>query len=54
MIHDVPEEWRDFIEKAYEIAFGDNAIDRGFNSEEVLQQLREHSDNAVKWEEGVI
>lgn len=44
------EEWQKFIEEVYEIAFGDNAFDRGFNAEEVLVQLRGFSDNALKWE----
>ena len=43
--------WQTFIEEAYEIAFGDNAFNRGFDAEEVLVQLREFSDNALKWEE---
>ena len=46
------EEWQKFIEEVYEIAFGDNAFNRGFDAEEVLAQLREFSDNALKWEEG--
>jgi|TARA_R110002020_G_C15788880_1_gene729966 hypothetical protein len=46
------EEWQKFIEEVYEIAFGDNAFNRGFDAEEVLVQLREFSDNALKWEEG--
>ena len=45
------EEWQKFIEEVYEIAFGDNAFNRGFDAEEVLVQLREFSDNALKWEE---
>ncbi len=43
--------WQTFIEEVYEIAFGDNAFNRGFDAEEVLVQLREFSDNALKWEE---
>lgn len=46
------EEWQKFIEEVYEIAFGDNAFNRGFDAEEVLVQLKEFSDNALKWEEG--
>jgi len=38
----------EFIEKVYEIAFGDNAFNRGFDADEVLVQLREFSDNALK------
>jgi len=47
------EEWQQFIKEVYEIAFGDNAFDRGFDAEEVLIQLREFSDNALKWEENI-
>ena len=39
-----------FIERVYEIAFGDNAINREFSQEEVLKQLREHSDRAYMYE----
>jgi hypothetical protein len=42
---------KDFIERVFEIAFGDNAINRDFSKEEVLAKLLEHSDNALKWEE---
>tara|TARA_B100000519_G_scaffold135596_1_gene117153 strand:+ start:2190 stop:2444 length:255 start_codon:yes stop_codon:yes gene_type:complete len=31
----------DFIERVYELAFGDNAINRGFTDEEVLERLTE-------------
>ena len=41
-----------FIEEVYEIAFGDDAIKRDFDKEEVLEKLREFSDNALKYEEG--
>ena len=40
-----------FIEEVYEIAFGDNAINRDFSFEEVLQELLRFSDEALKWEE---
>ncbi len=46
-------EWQTFIEEVYEIAFGDNAFNRGFDSEEVVTKLKEFSDNAHKWEENV-
>ncbi len=52
MINDVPKEWRDFIEKVYEIAFGDSAIDRGYDAEEVIVQLKEFEANALKYENG--
>ena len=34
------------------LAFGENAIERGYSMEEVIEQLKEFSDNALKWEEG--
>ena len=36
---------KDFIEKTYEIAFGDDAINRNFTITDVLDQLKELSDN---------
>jgi hypothetical protein len=41
----------EFIEAVFEIAFGDNAINRGFTHEEVLKRLREFSDKHLIWEE---
>jgi len=40
-----------FIEEVYEIAFGDDAINRDYSMVEVLDRLMEFSDNALKWEE---
>ena len=40
-----------FIEEVYEIAFGDNAINRDFSFQEVLQELLKFSDEALKWED---
>ena len=40
-----------FIEEVFEIAFGDNAINRDFSHEEVLDELWKFSYNALKWEE---
>ena len=40
-----------FIEEVYEIAFGDNAINRDFSFEEVLKELLRFSDEALKWED---
>ena len=37
---------KDFIEKAYELAFGDDAINREYDPMEVLERLKEFSDNA--------
>ena len=42
---------RQFMEEVYEIAYGDQAYYRGFFPEEVLETLREFSDNALKVEE---
>jgi hypothetical protein len=41
-----------FIEEVFEIAFGDNAINRDFSHREVLDKLMEFSNNALKYEEG--
>ena len=44
--------WDDeFIAAVFEIAFGDNAIQRGYTQEEVLTRLRQFSDAAFKLEE---
>ncbi len=37
----------EFIELVYEIAFGDNAINRDFTHHEVLKELRRFSDEAL-------
>ena len=39
---------KEFIEEVYEIAFGDDAINRDFSYEEVLERLREFSDKALE------
>ena len=41
-------EW--FIRECSNLAFGENAIERGYSMEEVIEQLKEFSDNALKWE----
>ena len=41
-----------FIEQIYEIAFGDNAINRNFSHDEVIDRIREFSDTALEVEEG--
>ena len=44
--------WDDeFIKAVYEIAFGENAIHRGFTYQEVLDRLRYFSDKYLIWEE---
>tara|TARA_B100000029_G_scaffold260171_1_gene256677 strand:+ start:626 stop:820 length:195 start_codon:yes stop_codon:yes gene_type:complete len=40
-----------FIEEVFEIAFGDNAIKRDFSHEEVLDELRKFSNDALKWDD---
>lgn len=42
-----------FIEEVYELAFGDNAINRDFDREEVLKELRRFSDEALIAEEAI-
>ena len=41
-----------FIEEVFEIAFGNNAINRDFSMGEVLVRLMEFSNNALKYEVG--
>ena len=38
-----------FIEEVYEIAFGDNAINRDFSMGEGLDQLMQDSDDALRF-----
>lgn len=40
-----------FIEQVFEIAFGDDAYNKGYYKDEVLGRLRNFSDFAQKWEE---
>ena len=46
------EEREYFIRECSNLAFGDYAIERGYGMEEVIEELKEFSDNALKWEEG--
>ena len=41
-----------FINEIAEIAFGEDAIQRGYDLDEVIEKIQEFSDNALKWEEG--
>jgi len=41
---------KEFKEAIYELAFGDNAINRGFTDAEVLAMLREFSDKAIAFD----
>lgn len=40
----------EFLEEIYELAFGDDALNK-YDPKEVIEQLKEFSDNALKWEE---
>ena len=42
---------KEFIGEVFEIAFGCSAIDRDFQYEEVLEELRKFSNNSLKYEE---
>jgi hypothetical protein len=42
---------KQFKEAVYELAFGDNAINKGYSDEEVIAMLREFSDDALRYEE---
>lgn len=39
-----------FKEQVFELAFGDDAINKGFSEKEVLEKLREFSNDALKFE----
>ena len=41
-----------FINEIADIAFGEDAIERGYDMQEVIDQIYEFSDHALKWEEG--
>ena len=43
---------KNFIEEVYEIAFGDEALNRDFSPEEVIEELQSFSDKALKYDEG--
>ena len=42
---------KQFIEQVFEIAFGENAINRDWTLEECIEQLQNHERQALKWEE---
>ena len=42
---------KEFLADVFEIAFGDDAINRDFSYEEVLERLREFSDKALENED---
>jgi hypothetical protein len=39
-----------FLEEIYEIAFGDDAINKGYTSEEILERLQQFSDDSLRYE----
>ena len=41
-----------FINEIAEIDFGEDAIERGYDLDEVIEKIQEFSNNALKWEEG--
>ena len=43
---------KNFIEEAYEIAFGDEALNRDFSPEEVIEELASFSDKALEYDKG--
>tara|TARA_S200002703_G_C3585808_1_gene179938 strand:- start:26 stop:172 length:147 start_codon:yes stop_codon:yes gene_type:complete len=42
---------KDFIEIIFELAFGDDAINKDYTKEEVVAKIQEYSDNALLYEE---
>lgn len=42
---------KEFIEQVFEIAFGDNAINRDFSKDDAIKELKRFSDLALKYEE---
>ena len=42
---------KDFIETVYEIAYGENAINKGFTKDEVIARIQEYSDLSLEYEE---
>ena len=41
-----------FIEKAYELAFGEDAINKDWHPDAVIEELKSFSDKALKFDEG--
>lgn len=44
------EDDKDFIEQVFELAFGDDAINRNYTRQEVLEKLKEFSDKGLDTE----
>ena len=52
---EVIESWKNletFINEAFDLAVGENGLRREFTCDEIIERLREFSDNALKYEEG--
>ena len=41
----------DFISDVYELAYGDDAINKDYSSEEVLETLRGYSEDALSYDQ---
>ncbi len=41
-----------FIKEISNLAYGENTIERGYTMADVIEVLKEYSDNALKWELG--
>jgi hypothetical protein len=39
------------VEEVWELAFGHDAWNKGFNDQEVLDKLKQYEAHALKWEE---
>jgi hypothetical protein len=42
---------KEFIESVFEIAFGEDAIKKGFSKAEVIARIQEYSDESLEYEE---
>lgn len=41
---------KQFIEEIYELAFGDNAINKKYSHKQVIKKIKKFNDNALKYE----
>jgi len=42
---------RDFVEEVWELAFGEDAWNKEYSDQEVLEKLKQYSAQAIKWEQ---
>ena len=42
---------KEFIEKVYDLTFGDDSINRDWQPDEVIEELKSFSDKALKYDE---